>query len=183
MARFNLSRILAAALPLAVVIGCGAPQNATEAPAKPPEAGAASGPPQNAIVQVTPNPDAPFAIILGGGLSCHGDAGETFFNGNAKLCSVIRNDARIDPELGAPHRRVTIKMTYHQPGPVTAKGDVVGRNESDVRVDCETGEAWAMGGVTYGVDHAVILVEPTNPPAKFPGSPTDLVKLVCEKPL
>jgi len=155
--------------------GCDAPKQEWVAP----QAKADNAP--SVVEQVPADGPQPFAIQLASGKWCHGEADETFFNGNDRLCSTIRN-IRLDEEVAAPYRRATMKLTYHQPGPVTGDGKTVGWNETDMRINCETGEMWVLDITTYGPDGAVILKEPQNPPRMGPTGP-DVTKIVCSAAL
>ena len=125
-----------------------------------------------------------FAVKLASGQWCTGGPGYVHFNGNAKLCSSIHTAGiRIDPEMGAPNRLATLKMTYHQPGPQTDAGDGVVWNATSLRVDCESRQIWALSITTYGEADRELMREVANPPRQMPSPDAVLVGLVCDPAL
>lgn len=140
---------------------------------------AAQGAP-NAIEQAAPNPGDGSIVVLPSGKYCVTPPGELYVTGNDRLCSsFILATIRIDEALGAPHRRVTMKSIYHQPGPVTPEGALVSWNENDIRYNCDTDELWVVSVVTYGADGGVIMTEPYDPPRKASGTNPDIGQIVC----
>jgi hypothetical protein len=153
---------------------CDAPK---DRPAAAPQA-AQNNP--NVIEQIPPNAGDGSIVMLPSGKYCETPAGSVFFTGNDRLCSSFQSATiRVDEALGAPHRRVTMKSVYHQPGPTTDRGDVVSWNENDIRYNCETHELWVVSIVTYGADGSVIMTEAPDRPRKAPTTNPDIGQIVC----
>jgi len=160
-----------------VVGGCDAPQ--PQQSKVEPAQQSASAP--NMIEQVPGAGADGFAVKLQTGQWCTGGPGDVHFNGNAKLCSSINTAGiRTDPERGAPYRLATLKMTYHQPGPTTDKGDVVHWNATTLRVNCEDRNTLeALSVTTYGEAGREIMREIPTPPRQMPSPDGALANMIC----
>lgn len=157
--------------------GCDAPQPPGPAVSSAQPAAPAS----NTLEQVPTAGSDGYAIRLATGQWCTGGPGDVHFNGNAKLCaSVNTSTIQIDPERGGPYRLATLKMTYHQPGPATDKGDVVHWNATALRVNCEDRNSIvALSVTTHGEADRELMREIANPPRQFPSPDGALADIVC----